>query len=393
MSDAALTDSTTPRLAYWRTFAPFSGSSTNTTSPSCSCAKCVMPIVATSPSARTHSCSFEYWRLSGTVLTSFPSFCTSGSLRSPPAVSSLRSSTVKRCLHYRSGNVLSANADGQGRSDLRKRRRHAGQRAGLLDLAPGREQAVPHRGRVGVGHEHLEAILAGVAGTRQGRASPGHAPLRDAERRERADVGVSLGREDLHRARALDRDERGPERAIVERDVLAQVRENMGTVLRDVRAVDDHHVFGLADPVDDDVVHARAPLVRQQPVPRLAHREPGDVARNEAIQGLARPAPSEEELAHVREIEEARAPAHGTMLGDDPLVLDRHFVTREGHHLRAKLGVLVVERSPAHGRRCCRHQAASPAAARARSSISRYVSNERRRRASSAETQRTSSYS
>ena len=273
--------------------------------------------------------------------------------------------------------------------------RVAGSQADRLDpgLAPGRKQAVPHRGRIGVGHEHLEAVLAGVSGARQGRASSGHAPLRDAEGRERANVGVCLGCEDLHRARALDRDERGPERAIVERDVLAQVRENMGSVLRDVRGVDDHHVFGLADPVDDDVVHDRAPLVRQQPVPRLAHREPGDVARNEAIQGLARAAPSEEELAHVREIEETRAPAHGTMLRDDPLVLDRHLVPRERHHLRAKLGVLVVERSPAHGRRFCRHQAASPAAARARSSISRYVSNERRRRASSAETQRTSSYS
>src|SRR5439155_10868240 len=128
MSDAALTDSTTPRLAYWRTFAPFSGSSTNTTSPSCSCAKCVMPIVATSPSARTHSCSFEYWRLSGTVLTSFPSFCTSGSLRSPPAVSSLRSSTVKRRLHYRSGNVLSANSDAERGPHLRERRRDVRER-------------------------------------------------------------------------------------------------------------------------------------------------------------------------------------------------------------------------------------------------------------------------
>src|SRR5438067_3681047 len=333
MSDAALTDSTTPRLAYWRTVAPFSGSSTNTTSPSCSCAKCVMPIVATSPSARTHSCSFEYWRLSGTVLTRASG--TTVSLREPPVrEGSLRDPSVKRCLHYRSGNVLAANADGQGRSDLRKRRRHVGQRdvlfdrrpvraardladdvavlrdlvpvardpaldhetgdlplrsgglfrrdhiapdeglvqlarpaearldrvGGLVDvvpierearlqtqrvagsqadrldpgLAPGRKQAVPHRGRIGVGHEHLEAVLAGVSGARQGRASSGHAPLRDAEGRERANVGVCLGCEDLHRARALDRDERGPERAIVERDVLAQVRENMGSVLSDV---------------------------------------------------------------------------------------------------------------------------------------------------------------
>src|SRR5712692_3057205 len=133
MSEAAFTDSTTPRLENWRTVAPFSGSSTNTTSPSCSCAKCVMPIVATPPSARTHSCSLEYLRSSGTVLTFSPSCCTSGSLRSPPAVSSLRSSTVKRCLHYRSGNVLSADADPERRSDLRKWRWDVGQRDVLFD--------------------------------------------------------------------------------------------------------------------------------------------------------------------------------------------------------------------------------------------------------------------
>src|SRR2546426_10129964 len=133
MSEAALTDSTTPRLENWRTVEPFSGSSTKTTSPSCSCAKCVMPIVATSPSARTHSCSLEYLRSSGTVLTLLSPCCTSGSLRSPPAVSSLRSSTVKRCLHYRSGNVLSANADPQFRSDLRKGHRDVGQGDVLLD--------------------------------------------------------------------------------------------------------------------------------------------------------------------------------------------------------------------------------------------------------------------
>src|SRR5439155_1541582 len=177
------------------------------------------------PSARTHSCSFEYWRLSGTVLTraswtrcrfATPSYV-SGSLHAP---------TVKRCLHYRSGNVLAANADGQGRSDLRKRRRDVGQRDVLFDRRPVRATC-----------DLLEAVLAGVSGARQGRASSGHAPLRDAEGRERANVGVCLGCEDLHRARALDRDERGPERAIVERDVLAQVRENMGSVLRDVRGV------------------------------------------------------------------------------------------------------------------------------------------------------------
>src|SRR5712691_4346209 len=337
MSDAAFTDSTTPRLENWRTVAPFSGSSTKTTSPSCSWAKCVMPMVATSPSARTHSCSLEYLRSLGTVLTPLPSFCTSGSLRSPPAVSSLRSSTVKGCLDYRSGNVLAADADGEGCSDLRKRRRDVRQRdvlshggsvgparhvaddlpvlcdlvavtsdaalhdktgdfplrprgllrrdhvaarelfvelarpaeprldrvGGLVDViavegearleaqrvaraqadgldpgaGPGREQPVPDRGRVGVGHKDLEAVLARVARARQRRLGAGDAAMRHAKGRERLDVDVGLLRKDVRRARPLDRDEGRAERPIVERDVLVQMSEDVRAVLRDVRRV------------------------------------------------------------------------------------------------------------------------------------------------------------
>src|SRR6266566_2552976 len=132
MSDAAFTDSTTPRLENCRTVAPFSGSSTKTTSPSCSWAKCVMPIVATSPSARTHSCSLEYLRSSGTVLTRASDKTVS--LREPPVrAGSLCDPAVERRFDYRSGNVLAANADAERRSDLRERRRDVRQGDVLFD--------------------------------------------------------------------------------------------------------------------------------------------------------------------------------------------------------------------------------------------------------------------
>src|SRR6267143_6962 len=144
MSDAAFTDSTTPRLENWRTVAPFSGSSTKTTSPSCSCAKCVMPIVATPTSARTHSCSLEYFRSSGTVLTRASD--TTVSLREPPVrAGSLCDPAVKGCLHYRSGNILPADADRDCRSDLREWCRNVRQRDVLFDgRTVGAACHVPH---------------------------------------------------------------------------------------------------------------------------------------------------------------------------------------------------------------------------------------------------------
>src|SRR5471030_1567048 len=61
MSDAALTDSTTATDSPLATLRPACGTSTNTTSPNCSCAQALMPMVPTSPSMLIHSCSSVYF--------------------------------------------------------------------------------------------------------------------------------------------------------------------------------------------------------------------------------------------------------------------------------------------------------------------------------------------
>ena len=66
-SDTAFTDSTTPKVFMLDSLAPTLGSSTNTTSPSCSWAKAVMPMRARSPSIFAHSCSLVYLRSPGTL--------------------------------------------------------------------------------------------------------------------------------------------------------------------------------------------------------------------------------------------------------------------------------------------------------------------------------------
>ncbi len=59
-SAAAFTDSTVAAAAALSNFAPTLGKSTKTRSPSFSCAKGVIPTVATSPSSRSHSWSLVY---------------------------------------------------------------------------------------------------------------------------------------------------------------------------------------------------------------------------------------------------------------------------------------------------------------------------------------------
>ncbi len=54
--------------------------------------------------------------------------------------------------------------------------------------------------------------------------------------------------------------------------------------------------------------------------------------------------PLDLELAHVRDVEDAAVRAHGAVLRDHALVLDRHLPAGEGHHPRAGGDVAVVER-------------------------------------------------
>src|SRR3546814_405803 len=68
MSEAALTDSTTPAVAPALSLAPTLTSPTKTRSPSCSWALSVMPTANTSPSALTHSWDSVYLRSVGRLM-------------------------------------------------------------------------------------------------------------------------------------------------------------------------------------------------------------------------------------------------------------------------------------------------------------------------------------
>src|SRR5215471_10555317 len=65
MSLAVFTDSTTAQASPALIFLPVWGSSTKTTSVSSCCAWSVMPMVATSPATRAHSCDLAYFRSEG----------------------------------------------------------------------------------------------------------------------------------------------------------------------------------------------------------------------------------------------------------------------------------------------------------------------------------------
>ena len=71
-----------------------------------------------------------------------------------------------------------------------------------------------------------------------------------------------------------------------------------------------------------------------------------DVVCEHGVEPFARAASFDNQLAHVRNVENADFASHGLMLVDDAGVLHRHEPSRERHNFRAKPHVFIVKWSP-----------------------------------------------
>ena len=121
-------------------------------------------------------------------------------------------------------------------------------------------------------------------------------------------------------------------------------------VLRAVARVHaDEEVLGGA-PVDDHVVDDAAGLAAQAAVLRLAVGHLREVVREDAAQRLERLRAAEDDLAHVRDVEQPDAGPDRLVLREDPGVLHRHLPAGELDQAGAGPDVLFVEwRTLGHG--------------------------------------------
>ena len=98
-------------------------------------------------------------------------------------------------------------------------------------------------------------------------------------------------------------------------------------------------------PVDDQVVGDGAVVGEAQGVlggARLG--QPVQVVGQRVLQGVVGAGAADLDLAEVREVEDADGLAHGAVLGQGALVLDRHVPAGEGAHLGVEAAVDGVER-------------------------------------------------
>jgi hypothetical protein len=102
-----------------------------------------------------------------------------------------------------------------------------------------------------------------------------------------------------------------------------------GEVARVVGGVRDRQVALGAEPVGEEVVEHAAGLVAQHAVLGAALRERVHVVGEQPLEQRRGARAARLDLAHVADVEHARATSHGRVLLADPGVLDRHLPARE----------------------------------------------------------------
>ncbi len=112
-----------------------------------------------------------------------------------------------------------------------------------------------------------------------------------------------------------------------------------------IRRVDAQEIMIVRDFVDQDVVDESAVFIQQRRVLGLPVLQLRSVVHGDVLHQIQRLRPAHFDLAHVADVEQADALAHGAMLVDDAGVFDRHVPAAEIDHLRAHAAMHGVQRS------------------------------------------------
>ena len=190
----------------------------------------------------------------------------------------------------------------------------------------------------------LEAVGAGVAGARDQGRPPRDLAAREGPAGERRELRRGHAREHARRERTLEREQARLVAAVARAGLRRRVARDPAPILLDVRRVHADQQRVGREAVEGDVVDDAACLVAEQAVAHAADRERRDGPREQALGRLDRRRALELDLAHVRDVEEPRALAHGGVLLEDRAVLHRHLEAGELDHARAQATVGLVER-------------------------------------------------
>ncbi len=178
----------------------------------------------------------------------------------------------------------------------------------------GLEQGLEDRRGPLAGEVELEAVRARVAGAGDQGRLPGQLELREGEASQLASLDAADALEDRRAGGPLEGEQPGGVAAIAHGRPRADVGLDPGSVLLDVGRVHAQEERVLGQPVDGDVVHDAAVLVAQAAVAHPSRPQRCDAAGDETLRGSHGPRALQMDLAHVRDVEDPDALAHGGVL-------------------------------------------------------------------------------
>ena len=223
----------------------------------------------------------------------------------------------------------------------------AGESAFGLD---GCDNALKPVGRGGGGHEEFEAVFAGVAGAAEPHEAFGGIAGDDGVFLGVGGVWAEEGSEDGAAFGTLDGEAGAGGAEVGEFDegfgvgLLGVEGGELGPVFGDAGGVDDEEECVWIGAIGDEVVDDAAVFVEEESVVALAGGEAGDVVGEGVIEEGFGAGATDDELAHVGDVEDADVLADGVVFGHEAGVLDGHFPTGEGDQAGSEGEVIFVER-------------------------------------------------
>jgi hypothetical protein len=137
---------------------------------------------------------------------------------------------------------------------------------------------------------------------------------------------------------------RAPIHQLTGRSVVLEVFLQPRKVFRCARSIYDQQKFLFPNPINDQVINNAATLVQQKGVLARPDIELVDVICEHGVEPFARAGSLQNQLSHVRNIEDSGMISHGLMFLDDARVLHRHEPPGERNHSGAEPNVFFVKR-------------------------------------------------
>ena len=123
-------------------------------------------------------------------------------------------------------------------------------------------------------------------------------------------------------------------------ELIAEVVPIFGPVGR----IDHQQIRILAVSVEPCVIDRETVFIRQDRVLAVAGLQGRDIAGQDPLEEIDRPAAPQQKPSHVRDIEQARRPPGLQMFLDNAAaILDRHLPSGEIHHLRPGGEVPIIQ--------------------------------------------------